>query len=291
MMKIFPLISLLLLIVLGCKYLSPAQKLESEATTENPKRTISDSLVFLNSGSVGKISDLKRAKRDVIDLATNDSTVADVLSDVIKEREKNGVFMEGTNVTPSSVYLIANPELAIGPLAELYIAIDENAGDVYIRRKNAPRNDGRPQKPNPFTLEVRTVALVFGGAPEHDWPIYDPRHRFTYSTSFEFVKTPDSLLSSRAWVSSVELSADERYFVNDKQGPEADEGPKYTQVKQRPIEPAALTSELAKIVEPINKYILIIASEKASYASLLKIFEAAPGGSVKLQVLVRRSAI
>lgn len=291
MNRILLLLLLLVLAALGCKYLSPAQKLESESATENPNRTITDSPIFLNNEDFGTIADLNKKEQGPLGIDLTKRKLSEVLADIIKERESNGIFIEGTNVVPTNVYIIADPELAVGPLAELHIAIDENAGDVYIPKKNLPKRKGEPQKPDPFTLEVRTEKAGFGKIPDHHQPMYDPDHLYTYKTSFEFVKSADSLLSYRAWTGSVELSADERYFVNDAQGEAADKGPKYTEVKQRPIEPAALAGELAKIVSPVNKEILIIASEKASYASLLKIFEAAPDTGVKLRILVRRQIL
>jgi len=295
-MKHFPIILVLLIAAIGCKYLSPAQKLESEAATENPNRTITDSPVFLNNEPVGTIAGLNRKtglnskkERDPIEIALSDRTVGEVLAEIKKERERSGIFIEGTNVVPINVYLIASPELAVGPFAELYIAIDKNAGAVYIPKRSPPKRGGEPQRPDPLTLIVRTDPFVPMGRPPYDQPMHDPDHRFNYKTSFELGNTGDgSLLSDRAWRGSVEISADERYFINDKQGAEADKGPKNTHVKQRPIETTALSDELVNIIEPVNKEILIIASEKASYGSLLKVFEAAERLDAGLRVLVRR---
>jgi hypothetical protein len=61
MKKLSPIL-LLFLAALGCKYLSPAQKLESEAATENPKRTLTDSPIWINNDSVGTISGVDRKK-------------------------------------------------------------------------------------------------------------------------------------------------------------------------------------------------------------------------------------
>jgi hypothetical protein len=213
-------------------------------------------------------------------------TLRERLGDITKQRELNGVFNEGTDEIAANVYLIANPELAIGPFAKLFIAAAESAGDIYIPKKNIPAHDRIPRHPDPMFLAVTTEKLNSETLMPALYPTYDPNHRYTYDTSFEFVKSADSLLSDRAWAGSVEISADERYFINDAQGKEADNGPKYTQVKQRPIEAAALKDELVKIVSA-NKEILIIASEKASYKSLLRLFEEAESMNVALRVLVR----
>lgn len=287
MKNLFPILVVLLFAALGCKYLSPGQKLESETAMANPKRTLTDSPVFLNSEPVGTIADLKRKKTgDLVEIALSERPLSEKLAEITKQRENEGVLIEGTNIAPTNVRLIASPELAVGPLAELYIAIDENSGEVYIPRRNAPAGPIEPQRPDPFTLEVQTEQPTSMSEPYYR-PSHDPKYKYNYNTSFEFAKTLESLLSYRAWSGSVELSADERYFVNDAQDPEADEGPKYTRIKQRAIEGAHLKDELARIVEPVNSEILIITSEKASYESLLKIFEAGENLKVRFRVVVR----
>jgi hypothetical protein len=66
-------------------------------------------------------------------------TLRERLGDITKQRELNGVFNEGTDEIAANVYLIANPELAIGPFAKLFIAAAESAGDIYIPKKTYPR--------------------------------------------------------------------------------------------------------------------------------------------------------
>ena len=85
------------------------------------------------------------------------------------------------------------------------------------------------------------------------FPLSDSPHQYSYGTSFEFASTAASILVSRTLTGSLEISADERYFVNDRQGKEANIDPHFIRVKQRAIEPAELAAELEKITEPANR--------------------------------------
>ncbi len=290
MKTLFPISLFLLITVLGCNNLSSGEDLGSETTTANPNRTVTDSPVFLNRESFGTIADLGKSTKTPSDIVAGERSLSRTLAEIIKTRESEGVYFEGTNSVPTGVYLFADPQLALGSIAQLYMTIDEVVGDVYIPRKLAPQPAPEPRKPDPFMLIVHTepdisISLL------KDLRSLDADHNLSYNTSFGFVESPESLLSYRAWTGSMEISADESYFINDAQGQEADRGPKNTRVKQRPIDISSIKDELARIIEPVNNEVLIIASDKASYASLLRIFDVSENLKVKFTILVRREKL
>lgn len=276
-----------MLVFLGCNYISPRQILESEASVENPNRTVFDSTVFPNSEPFGMVSDLdKKRSTNLIDIASAERNLLEYLTEIFNRRESDGIRHESTNETPKGVYLIAEPELAVGSLASLYLAIAKSGGDVYIPKKNSTDKDSEPRRPDPLILIVTAGKI----APLQHMNLgssYDPNLKFRYHASVEVARTAESLLSRRVWESSIEVSADERYFINDAQGPESDEGPRYTKVKQRAIESDAIKGEIAKLTAAGSNELLIITSDKASYASVVQILEATENQKVKFTILVR----
>jgi len=208
----------------------------------------------------------------------------------MQQREDNGVFLEGTNLVASNVYLDADPQLTIGAFAKLYRAMDEASGTVFILRNPTPEPPAEPRRPNPLILIVTTVGP--GGRstrPFIDWPIQDPEFEYSYDIELEIAKSAEQLKSMRMWEDSLEISADERFFINEKQGPDADYGPRFSRVKQRPIEEAQVKDELAKLPVSSDRK-LIIVSEKAAYGTLLHILEQLNEPRTKFRIVVRPNA-
>lgn len=290
--KIFPLF-VLVLFILGCKYLQPAQKLESEAATENPNPTIQDLPLKLNMENVGNIASMLPRDKRMVD--GGGSVLDRRIEEIVKAREANGVFVDGSTQVVNEIYIFLNPQLSVGAFGKVFEAIKTGGGSPRVPRK-IPRKSSEIEnsKPNPLYLEVnggvpdRTMNVVYRsqGHSNDNVTVFllpvDNNHDYSYDLEVEFAKSRDSLLSTRAFQDSIEISADEKLFANDKHTD--DKGPRYTQVKQRPITTDALKSELERIKASGNP-ITIIVSDKVSYGKLLSIFEAV---DAEFHVIVRQ---
>ena len=245
----------IIFVSIGC---GSMQRLESESATKNPDEFIDAPEIFLNGSRISDVA----ALRSQID-------------EVVKLREANGVFLEGTNEVPRNVYLRANPKLSVGAFARLFRAIDDGAGTAYIPRAEMPDAPEKGDRLNPLYLEVSTEGYEF---PRALGPLIDLDHRYSYNVSIDITKvTREGLKGIRMFTGTLEISADGQYFVNEKQGDDADYGPIFSSVKQRAIEPADLAFELGRLANAKDNAITVIVSDRASYGKLLSVFEAAPG--------------
>jgi hypothetical protein len=271
---LFAAIAILAIFGLGCQYFQLPEHLQSEAATENPKSTVSDAPVFLNAEASGRISDIDRPRKPLSpDLG--ETSIDQRLAEVMKLREANGVLLENTNLVANNICLEADPALSMAAFAKLFVGLDKVAGTIYIPRipGTNPRT-GDDTKPNPLTLVVRTEHPAERLELPANWPIYDPEFRFSYDIELEIAKSAEQLKGIRMWEDSFEISADERFFINEKQGPDADYGPRYSRVKQRPVEEAQAKDELSRLPTTSDRKLLIV-SEMASYGKLLAVLAVA----------------
>ena len=304
-MKHFPIILVLLVAVIGCKYLRPAQKIASETADAAPVETISDSSVSLNGEPSGTLVNLEPLRTKV--------------GEIMKARESNGIFKMGSNEIENSVFVLAESAISVGRLTDLVRSINEQGGksfipnteglkDVNNRIAKEPESHAPPLritdlngkllkvdidsdpnvdlKPNPLTLVVRT-----GNADKVWLPFFSftpvKAKQYAYTAAFEFTDDPLTLKVRRLQTNSIEISADDNYFINEKVNIMPDSDPDIIDVKQWAIPATDLQTELSKIVSGETK-LRIITSEKASYAGLLKVFEAAEKLNVDFEVLVRK---
>ena len=274
--------------VAGCKYLRPEQKIESEATMENPNAPLSDAQLWLNSEEVGLISEMNRKwGPDDINDPKNIRTTQSLkgrLKNIFQERAKNGVFDEGSNDVTNDVYVVVSPKLQIDRFAALHTAITAAGGEVRIPKKPLDQTEFPSEKPNPLFLAISDRAQLF----PYGLSIValDDQGKFSYSTEVVFVQNPIELKIARIR-GSVEISADDNYFVNEKVNVMPDSNSDIVDVKQRAISVTDLQTELSNI-GPGGTKLQIVASEKASYASLLKVFEAAEKLNSTFEIMVRR---
>ena len=279
--------AVLVFLVLGCQYFQLPEHLQSEAVIDNPNRTVSDAIVFLNAEPAGRISDIGYAVTDSL-MGPDTRAVDKRLSEIAKQRESEGVYHADANEVAANVNLIADPELSVWAFAKLYKGIDNAAGVVYIPRNNKGKEQGEPVKPDPLTLVVHTV--IPGG--RHDLrrnlSSYDPDFKYSYDMQVEYALSAEQLKGTRMWEDSFEISADERFFINEKQGPEADHGPTYSRVKQRPIAEDQAKDELSRL-PTLSDRKLIIVSEKASYGKLLWVMALLDETRSKYRIVVRPS--
>ena len=282
---LFAAIAILAVFGLGCQYFQLPEHLQSEAAIENPRRTIPDAPVFLNNEDSGNISDIGRpSKSGSIDLESQ--PIDRKLAEITKLREVNGVLLEGTNAVASNVYLVANPDLSVEAFAKLYIAIDQAAGFIYIPKNPTPDPPSDTRKPSPMFLAVHTEKVDGARTYLGTLPDYDPEFSFSYDIEVEIAKSADQLKSTRMWEDSFEISADERFFINEKQGPEADYGPRFSRVKQRPVDEGQLRYELNKLPTTSDRK-LIIVSERASCGRLLSTLALVDEPRAKFRIVVR----
>jgi biopolymer transport protein ExbD len=269
----------LTLFVLGCKYFQPAQKLVSEAMTENPKRVRTDSELFLNGEPEGTISSID--SRDSSAIEVEEVSLGQTVERIIKDREANGVFLEGSNEIARGIYLYLDLDLSVGAFGRVYTALKNSGGLPQVVRRDFKSDLGEVGfRPYISYLEVSSGRIARSGGV---LPAQDVAKKFIYRFDLEYVKGRGALLSTRAFQDSIEISADERLFANDKHTD--DLGPKYTQVKQRQITTDVLKSELERIKASGNP-ITIIVSDKASYGKLLSVLETI---DAEFLVLVRQS--
>ena len=272
----------LVFLALGCQYFQ--QRLESEAAIDNPNRTVSDAILFLNNEQSGMISDIGYA-------VTGPDTrpVEARLSDIRKKREAEGVMHADTDEVAANVHLIAEPELTVWAFAKLYQAIDKAAGVVYVPRNNESKEQGEPGKPDPLVLVVRTVIPEIPGNhsdTRRNLTSYDPDFKYNYDMQVEFALSAEQLKGMRMWEDSFEISADERFFINEKQGPEADYGPTFSRVRQRPVAEQQAKDELMRL-PTLSDRKLIIVSEKASFGKLLDVLSLVNDTRSKYRIVVR----
>lgn len=277
---LIPLIAL----ALACKYFQLPEHLASEAAKDNPNRTINDSPIFLNRDSNGRISDIDRP-RTMTDLG--ETSIDQRLALILRDRESNGILFDGTNIVACSVYLLADPELSMAAFSKLYLGIDRAATAVYIPKEwTPPPQSGPPQRPSPYTLIADTQPPGERPGIASEWPLYDPDYQHSYNLDLEIAKSSDQLKSMRMSEDSIEISADERFFRNEKQGPEADQGPRLSRVKQRLINAEDLNREFAALDSGYDPK-LVIVSARASYGSLRRFLEQINDPKARFRIVVR----
>lgn len=274
------LTSLFLLVaaMLGCKYLKPEQKLDSEAADQQPPPAVSVEELKLNNEDMG----------DTADLAPLRSRI----SEIMKLRGENAVFREGTNELENQVYLVADPNLRIGTFADIAFAVNNSRGAVLIPVGESP-DEPEFAKPNPLTLVLSIGKARIGEPSETTHGIFyiDYSRLLTIEPRIEVVESKQMLKIYRLLYNSIEISADDRYFLNLKNpaiGERSD--PDDVDVTQHPVEDASVETQLPNAVygePPLGSELQVIVSRNASFGSLLRLLKAAHKNKFPVSVYVR----
>lgn len=271
-MKKITIILAVVLLAFGCNSIKPEQKILSEAADATPIQRTGDCDITINNEKKGSLTDL--------------APLNSIMSRVIKEREQTGTFKIGTNDIENTVYVLTDPNISAKNFAEIALAVNKVGGKAYFPKADTDQSD-QIVKPNPLTLVVKC-----GDPSKYKWmpPASGERVEigsFAYSPKFEYFEDLYRLKLSRLGTISFEISADDKYFVNDVSDPTGRPDIYGLEVKQRPVAPADLKAEAAKVGGE-GKVMTIIASENASFAGLMKIFEAANRPDLEFSVLIRK---
>ncbi len=265
----FPVI--LLAVTLGCKYLSREPAVASEAADKNPVATVKTSAVALNNEPAGSLD--------------NTAPLHTKLSEIQRYRSTNGVYEEGSAEVHMWIYLLADTTISIGKLGGLIV------NKTYFPRGLPVPSTNGPVKPDPLMLVVKTE-----NAPSEWFPGFrltkDELERIACETSFTLLDSPGTLAGARIENDSIEISSDDRYFINTKVQTTFVEGTrdlKEKKVDQRPANEDDLKGEISRLIDLSRgiRELRIIANENASYASLLKILASIDRPGVKAWVSVR----
>lgn len=274
-MKRFSFLLLVLSVIYsGCSLTGTEQKLPSETADSNRAQPVVNYTLTLNHEPTGNLADLTPLKQRI--------------SHEMRMREWNGVFKVGSNEIENTVYLVADPKTSVGKIADVVLSMNANGARTYIPKSSSERVElPANYRPNPLIIWV-TVGDVrsFRLPPIFFRDMYGDPQRYSFAPNIRFAADEFELKTFRFTGKSFDISADDKYFINEPEVscPELD--PDYSDLKQRAVMPEYLASESPTSCD--GSSILIIASERASYASLLKVFEAVEENDLPVTIVVRR---
>jgi hypothetical protein len=162
-------------------------KISSEQADASPAATVKSGKMTLNSELVYDLDDLGPFNAK--------------LKEVFTLREQEGAFRQGSNEIEKSVYVLANPKIALGKIAEMTY----NGGDFYFSRDKRPSGSESAQRPNPLTLILKTED------PQPEWipngsVSPNDMDQIACLVTFDPIKSPDLLKQARTIRNSIEIS-------------------------------------------------------------------------------------
>ncbi|MCO6512757.1 MAG: hypothetical protein J5I65_18385 [Aridibacter famidurans] len=240
-------------------------------TQENPR-------LWLNGEPMGSAGDTSQLRSK--------------LSEIVKLREQEGSFTEGSGNDLSTmaipllrdgVYLAVDPDLSIGDFEELYQLVDE------IATVQVPLNDpkGPPTEPEPNLL----LLVLTAGKDRRDTASFghftDLDTKREFSLYMHIKKTADA---GQIWynriVGSIEIRADGSYILNERDVRK--DGFAFYPPTQRPLR-SSLKDEVLGVAEKGEeggRTLTIVAHPSAPYSSLEEIFKLARELNILYQITV-----
>jgi hypothetical protein len=199
------------------------------------------------------------------------------LGAILKERAAKGVFIEGTNEIAGTVYIDADPQIAVkkfGAIANIIIEANKEArtgqdvpGLIYILKETAAADAPQTAEVNRFLLllAVRSSAKPPTGFP---LPLKDPEGRYSYRAVFRFESPNPNIANERKASDSLEIGADDKFYRNISDAPSG--GAKNSGGNQKLIEKESLDNEVIKIIAAAKdgKKATILANSNATLESL-----------------------
>jgi hypothetical protein len=275
------LISLILVTTLGLG--SACQKAggskwpaTSEAADATPATSVKTGKLTLNAQPAGTLED--------------PNPLISKLKGIITYREGEGILRKNTNEIMKDVYVVADPKISISAIAKL----GESGGDLWFPRgKGLPDTAALP-KPNPLILVLKTE-----NSPAEWFPAGlltdDELAKLACMVRFETYKERTELILGRTHKSSIEIASDDSFFLNTELSPDLIKA-ENLKPDQRAVTESELSSVLGKLYEKRSyassfdreqQGLTVIASENASYASLLKLLAAIDKPNVVVTVRIR----
>lgn len=292
----------MLVMLIGCSFLRPSVVAEAEKADGTPSATVTSTTLSLNGEPMGGSKDLRQ--------------IGTKLSDVIKYRKWEGIFFNGSkNRIADAVFLVADEKLALGTIGDIVRAISGmDLDEDYLRdtdyrydydwEKDHPRarlpcgkqeNPGPSNvKPNPLLLAVRTENAPGDWFPMGEIDLAEIE-RISCIVSFHKFEDRGHLLRTRALFTLIEISADDRLFINTKMNRTPNSEDKII-LDQKPLPDSDVAQVLNDTTSPIfhrqfketgEHGVMVIASEKASYASLLKLLSKIEQSKMRVSVKIR----
>jgi len=240
-----------------------------------PWKVVTEADVFLNGAPAGSLSDL--------------TVLEESFGALVKQGRRSGKWEDYE--TPQ-VLVVADPDISIGLMATIADVIETGSGEPILVSKRSLEKVSKGSKPNPRAIVVTTdnsdSEMIERSAYLKDTELYLSGHRVAFLSSYMYGDMP----FARTYESSIEIGSDGSYYVNERTAQlEARESTNVEQrlmlsddnrvapvapLRQRAVPRAELQAALAKLVsiaEKEGEKILIIASDKARYGSLLQVLD------------------
>lgn len=272
--KILLMISAL---TLGGAYLLLGQQAPSEES-DWPWKVVTESKVFLNGAPVAKLSNL--------------SPLTKKLGVQFDQARRAGKL---DSYTEPPVMIVADIDTSIGKVADLSWSVIEGTGEPILVTKTMLESPSTGSKANPNAFIVTTENVDIEKAKRLTMLSDSEMSEIGNRISIVSEDNPDALRFARTYESSIEIGSDGRYFLNERTGKTANRASSNVEgrmsnpafwafnsnqalpaapLKQTAVPRAELASAVAKLVNTAkteSQKILIIASEKARYESLLQV--------------------
>ena len=247
----------------------------SEAADATPSTSVKTGKLTLNAQPAGTLED--------------PNPLISKLKGILKLREDEGIFREKTNEVMKDVYVVADPKVSINAIAKL----GESGSDLWFPRGKTIPEPLTPPRPNPLTLVVKTenspAEWFSAGTNDEDLG------KLACLVRFETYKERTELILGRTHKSSIEIASDDSFFLNTELSPDLIKA-ENLKPDQRAVTESELSSVLGMLYEKRSyassfdreqQGLTVIASENASYASLLKLLAAIDKPNVVVTVRIR----
>ncbi len=273
---------------IDCKYFRDPPQYESETADASPVKTADSGDIFLNNEPYGSLEDL--------------SVIGGRVREIMRLRGVNGVFEEGTNEIVGRINIFPTATMSIGKVGELFRLLRAGGATPLLQKQSASSLtlDDVPEKPNPLQLFINIGAKSdLPSFTEHSDHAYftSPLLQLDYASSLKYNFSPDFLVAEnrgevtayRLSGKSIEIAADDRFFVNERAEISLDGVDEYTKIPQTKIADHELSEKARDVVKySRTQYkLFIIASEKASVRALRQVLEAADPFAKEFTILVR----
>ncbi len=282
------IVLMFLTLVAGGAYFLIGQQTVSPIPSEEadwPWRVVTEGKLFLNGAPAGELNNYKPIStkmRNFIDLLYKKRTIGEF------ERP--------------SVFIVADPMISVGRVAELYTWAQESNGGPFLITNKTLSGLGEGGKPNPQAMVVTTENVDPGVITKLSKQ--KPGDVETAAPHLYMTLEPTSAATiriGRTYKTSIEISSDGRIYLNEKNGvykapvninPNFNAPlPPSVPLKQRLIGRADLSAAAAGAVdssEKGHKILNIIVSEKAAYQSLLTVIESITDPDVEFSIMIRQ---